>query len=124
MSDLEQDTPLIQTGNAKIDGAATRGWLVGNFLSENCGLRRTDDVEVKWGEHEAGTSREEWVTGETRTALCMLISGKFIVEFRNRTVTLDKPGDYVMWGPGVDHKWYVTESGTVITVRWPSIVTE
>jgi hypothetical protein len=43
------------------------------------------------------------------------------MEFRDRTVTLSKPGDYVMWGPDVDHKWHVAKDGVLLTIRWPSV---
>lgn len=74
----------IQTGNAAIDSQDTRGWLIGNFIDEKFGLRHTDDVELKWGVQAAGSAREEWVTGENRTAIGILISGTFEMEFRDR----------------------------------------
>jgi quercetin dioxygenase-like cupin family protein len=36
-------------------------------------------------------------------------------------VTLDHPGDYVVWSPGVSHRWRVVEDAVVVTVRWPSL---
>lgn len=111
----------IQTGNAAVDGADHRGWLVGNFIEEKFGLRHTDDVEVKWGVMKAGETRSEWVTGETRTTVGILISGAFVMEFRDQTLSFDTPGDYVMWGPGTDHKWRAPEDCTWLTIRWPSI---
>jgi uncharacterized cupin superfamily protein len=121
MSSPNPDKTSIQTGNAELDSTETRGWFVGSFLAKEYGLRSTDDVEIKWGIHKAEDSRDEWVTGETRTTLGILISGKYKMNFREQTVTLSKPGDYVMWGPGVDHKWQVIEGGVFLTVRWPSI---
>lgn len=114
------DLNSIQTGNAHLDSVDTRGWFVGGFLPASCGLRSTDNVELKWGVHKADDWREEWVTGETRTTLGILISGEFIMEFRDRTLTLSKPGDYVMWGPGVEHKWHTVKECVILTVRWPS----
>lgn len=111
----------IQTGNARLDSNDTRGWLIGSFIKEEFGLRHTKDVELKWGVQKAGTAREEWVTGETRTTIGILISGSFEMEFRNRTVRFDQPGDYVMWGPGVDHKWHALTDSIWLTIRWPSI---
>ncbi|WP_308016546.1 signal peptidase I [Jidongwangia harbinensis] len=80
------------------------------------------DVEVKWGVHPPGERRAAWATGETRTALLILIRGSFDIELRDRTVLLREPGDYVVWGPGEDHSWRSGDCETVVlTVRWPSI---
>ena len=75
---------------------------------------------MKWGVLNAGDARTEWVTGETRTTIGILISGKFTMEFRNKSATFDMPGDYVMWGPGTDHKWNAAEKAVWLTIRWPS----
>jgi hypothetical protein len=112
----------IQIGNAKLDSSNTRGWLIGSFIEERFGLRHTDDVELKWGVLKAGDTRDEWVTGETRTTIGILISGKFTMEFRNQSATFDKPGDYVMWEPGTDYRWNSPEDAVLLTIRWPSKV--
>lgn len=109
----------IQVGNAAVD--AQKGWFVGSFIDERLGLRHSEDVELKWGIHPAGEKRTEWVIGETRTAISILISGKFEIVFRNQTITMSKPGDFVMWGKGDDHKWRTIEDAVVLTARWPSI---
>jgi hypothetical protein len=113
-------TSNIQIGNAELDSLETRGWLVGSFIEEKFGLRHSDDIELKWGTLKAGDARTEWVTGETRTTIGILITGKFTMEFRDKSVTFQKPGDYVMWGPGIDHKWHAPEDATWLTIRWPS----
>ncbi|HLZ15125.1 MAG TPA: hypothetical protein VKQ34_03995 [Candidatus Saccharimonadales bacterium] len=110
----------IHTGNAQIDGQLTRHWIVGHFIPDE-NIRHSDDVEIKWAVHKQGEKREEWVTGEKRTAIAILISGKVVFEFRDKKYTLSKQGDYVMWGLGVDHRWEVAEDSVIITVRWPSI---
>lgn len=71
--------------------------------------------------HPAGETRSRWATGERRTALLVLISGAFRIELPDRTVVLRAPGDYVVWGRGVDHSWYAERESTVLTVRWPSV---
>ena len=111
----------IQIGNADIDSKDTRGWLIGNFIEEKFGLRHSNDVELKWDTLKAETTRDKWVTGEVRTSIGILISGKFIMQFPDREVVLNKPGDYVMWGPDTDHKWYAPEDCIWLTIRWPSI---
>ncbi|HSE61363.1 MAG TPA: hypothetical protein VLA88_03635 [Candidatus Saccharimonadales bacterium] len=111
----------IYEGNAFEDGKDTRGWIVGNFLPNWTGLHKTKDVEIKWSHHPAGWKRGEWVTNETRTTIGILISGSCNCLFREKVITLSKQGDYVMWGPGVDHNWEAITDCLFLTVRWPSI---
>ena len=59
--------------------------------------------------------------GEKRTALLVLISGRFRMEFPEGDVLLTEQGDYVVWGRGVDHSWHAEEESVVMTIRWPSI---
>ncbi|MEV0583045.1 signal peptidase I [Nonomuraea sp. NPDC050310] len=110
----------VYVGNAHLDGAADSGWLLGHFKPEG-DARHSTDVEVKWGVHARGDKRGEWAVNETRTALLLLVSGRFRVEFTDRSVLLDSPGDYVVWGRGVDHSWVAEEDSVLVTVRWPSI---
>lgn len=114
----------IQVGNATADAAA-RGWFVGSFIDEKFGLRHSNDVEMRWATHPAGDERVDWATGETRTAICVLISGQVEFTFRDqdgeRQVTLAKQGDFVMWGPGTDHKWRAPVDAVTLAVRWTSI---
>ncbi|MCW3818060.1 signal peptidase I [Micromonospora sp. DR5-3] len=110
----------VYVGNAAVDGAADAGWLLGHFKPLG-DVRHSSEVEVKWGVHPAGETRAAWATGERRTALLVLISGAFRIELRDRTVVLREPGDYVVWGQGVDHSWYAERESVVLTVRWPSV---
>jgi hypothetical protein len=109
-------------GNADDDGPAHRGWLLGHFL-DPAGIRHTDTVEVKWGIHPAGQQRDGWTTGEDRTTLLLLISGRFRIDLTVGSKTLAKQGDYAVWGPGIDHSWHAENDSTVVTVRWPSAPT-
>ena len=113
-------TENVYVGNATPDAAGDHGWLLGHFKPLG-DPRHSDDVEIKWGVHPPGDTRAQWATEEKRTALLILISGRFRVELRGRSVLLDKQGDYVVWGHGVDHSWYAEEESVVMTVRWPSI---
>lgn len=110
----------IYVGNADADAPGDRGWLLGHFKPPG-DPRHSTDVEIKWGRHPKGDRRAQWVGGEQRTALLMLISGRFHVELPDRTVVLAEAGDYVLWGPGVDHSWLAEEASVVVTVRWPSL---
>lgn len=110
----------VYAGNAYMDGAADLGWLLGHFKPAD-EVRHSSDVEIKWGVHQKGDERAEWVVGEDRTALLVLISGRFRVELPGREVVLAEQGDYVVWGRGVDHSWHAEEESVVLTVRWPSV---
>ncbi|MEU4567809.1 signal peptidase I [Micromonospora sp. NPDC023956] len=110
----------VYVGNAGVDGAGNGGWLLGHFMPAG-DPRHSTDVEVKWGVHAAGESRSRWATDECRTALLVLVSGAFRVELPDRTVRLGEPGDYVLWGRGVDHSWYAERESVLVTVRWPSV---
>lgn len=110
----------VYVGNAGKDAALDRGWLLGHFKGADA-PRHSSAVEIKWGVHPCGDERAEWVRGEERTALLVLISGRFRVEFPGRSVLLEQQGDYVVWGHGIDHSWFAEEESVVLTVRWPSV---
>lgn len=112
-------TDKIYVGNATVDAPADRGWLLGHFKASG-DVRHSTDVEIKWGMHQPGERRGQWVTGEQRTAMLMLISGRFRVELPGRDVLLAKQGDYVVFD-GIDHSWEAEECSILLTVRWPSV---
>jgi hypothetical protein len=112
-------TDEIYVGNAAVDAPADHGWLLGHFKPPG-DARYSGDVEVKWGMHAPGDRRARWVTGERRTALLVLVSGRFRVELPGRTVVLARQGDYVVFH-GIGHSWHAEEESVVITIRWPSI---
>jgi quercetin dioxygenase-like cupin family protein len=107
-------------GNAAEDSQGTRGWLLGHFIDPAEGVRSTKDVEVKWGVHPAGDKRPDWTSDDQRTTLLLLVQGEFRLSLTEGTVTMTRQGDYVMWGPGIDHMWEAIEDSVVVTVRWPS----
>lgn len=113
-------TGIVYEGNAFEDSMADNGWLLGHFKPIG-DARHSPDVEIKWSRHPRGDRRTAWVTGEQRTALLVLISGRFRMEFPGRSALLASQGDYVVWGPGVDHSWHADEESVVLTVRWPSV---
>ncbi|WP_053641476.1 MULTISPECIES: signal peptidase I [unclassified Streptomyces] len=113
----------VYKGNAGKDALDDQGWLLGWFKPSD-DVRHSTDVEVKWGVHPRGDQRSIWVTGEERECLLVLVSGKFRVQFHEEDggdTLLEEPGDYVVWGRGVDHSWTAEEESVVMTVRWPSI---
>jgi hypothetical protein len=109
----------IYIGSAPDDAPEYRGWLLGHFMPPG-DLRHSGDVEIKWGEHARGDRRAKWVSGEIRTALIVLVSGRFRVDFPGRQVLLAQRGDYVVFC-GVDHSWFAEEESVILGVRWPSV---
>lgn len=111
-------------GNAGQDAEVHRGWLLGYFIDPaEAPIRATGALEVKWGVHAAGQERNTWTTDEDRSTLVILISGRFRIDLTVGTKTLERQGDYIAWGPGIDHSWQAEQDSVVITVRWPSAST-
>jgi hypothetical protein len=109
------------SGNANDDAGQHRGWLLGHFVDPAASaVRSTRDLEVKWGIHPAGQQRPEWTADDQRTTMILLVSGRFRLDLTVNSVTLDRQGDYVVWGPGIDHSWQAEEDSIVLTIRWPS----
>lgn len=109
----------IHVGNAETDTSGSRGWLLGHFRPGG-DARHSDDVEVKWAVHPQGERRAEWVEGEKRSALVLLVSGRFRIELPGREVVLAKQGDYVVFH-GLSHSWHAEEASVVVVIRWPSV---
>jgi hypothetical protein len=110
----------IYVGNAGVDAAVDRGWLLGHFKPVD-DARHSDDVEIRWAIHPSGDQRPQWVAGEKRSALLLLISGRFRVDLPGRSVLLAQQGDYVVFH-GVSHSWHAEEASVVLAVRWPSVL--
>lgn len=109
-------------GNAAAAGAKTRQWFVGRFVR---GLRRSEDLEVKWGVHPRGQTNGKFAANQRARTLSILIEGKFRLTFRKglstRKIVLRKAGDFVQWDGGIGHDWCAMEDSIVLTVRWPSL---
>jgi len=115
----------VSTGNAAADTQATGGWFIGHFISDDL-LRKTSDVEVKWGVHPKGQKNQGgFVANKAATTMSVLITGRFRLWFRQddriEQVDLSTPGKYAVWGPGVPHDWQAMADSVVLTVRWPSV---
>jgi hypothetical protein len=98
---------------------ARLSFLLGYVAFEES-VRSTKDVEVKWGIHPLGDTRAQWTADDQRTTMVLLVEGTFKVDLTEGSVTLAKQGDYLVWGPGIDHSWEALAPSVVITVRWPS----
>jgi len=118
------ETPGITVGNASDD--QDRGWFIGHFVGPEYGLRKRDDIEIKWGVHPAGDVRANgWSLNHTATTISILIEGSLVALFRGpgwrQEVTLKRKGDYVIFREGVQHSWYSEVDSLVLTIRTPSV---
>ena len=107
-------------GNAEDDGRGRRGWILGHFVDPAEGVRSSPDVEIKWAVHRPGEKRAEWTKGDQRTTVVCLVSGSFRIDLTEGSFVLRRPGDYLVWGPGIDHAWEAVTDAVVVTIRWPS----
>jgi hypothetical protein len=129
--------PTITFGNAAEDGAAFKGWFVGDLVTWARALGESDEmiaavaprvsktVEVKWGLHPANVPRPGgWVASSGEMTLSVLISGEFEVRFRaigggsERVVSLREVGDYVLSGVDSEHTWRAITDAVILSVRW------
>jgi hypothetical protein len=116
---------LFYFGNAALDQVRGTGWFIGQFIPAELGLRHQAAVELKWGLHPHGERRlNPWAQGHG-TTIAILFRGTLNVEFHSsptsHTVTLEREGDYVVYGPTVAHSWEAIGETLVLTVRFPSI---
>jgi hypothetical protein len=131
----------IEFANASTLDTNNTGWFIGfsdwvkATLADGVDLRfmpkealaRT--IHVKWMNHPAGDPRgTEKPPSEGRT-ISILVSeqGRFRIEFSpdgdfesEKAVrhTLQKHGDFVIWGEQIHHRWFVDEACTILTIRW------
>jgi len=109
----------IEVGNANAKGEGKRGWFMGHFVGGL--ISKNNDVEVKFSHHEAGDNSGDQLKRTDSHTLTMLVAGRFACEVGGIEFILEKEGDYVGWGLGVEHSWRALEPSTMLTVRWPSI---
>ncbi len=110
----------------KAERDAKRGWIIGQFVPEEHGLRRRTDVELKWGVHSKGERRgDTWAAYRTATTISVLIEGSLIVRLRVdgqvHEVLLEEKGDYLIINSQVEHNWESPEDSIVLTIRCPSV---
>ncbi len=105
-------------GSAVDIGAEHGGWFV---LSKHCKCHPMlvgNGLKLKWGDHRAKESRKGWDTGLKEWSLSVLIKGRFSIQFKDKTYTLKRRGDFVVWRPGVSHTWRANSKSLILTVRW------
>lgn len=107
------------SGNANEAPPGDRGWFVGRFIGKEDDLRHSDSIEIKWGAHAPGDRRAEWTQNQA-TTITILVRGRMRIQLPDREHLLEKEGDYVMWAPGVIHRWVVEDHTLILTIRWPS----
>ena len=93
---------------------------MGHFIEPVDDPRSTNAVEIKWHTHPAGDLKQAWTKSIEATTVAILISGRFIFRFPEQEVLLTQQGDYVLWAPGVFHRWQAEEESIILTLRWPS----
>jgi quercetin dioxygenase-like cupin family protein len=109
----------VKFGNVALNANKHRGWFIGHFVGDASDLEHTDEVEVKWGTHRKGEDRAQWSSNQA-TTMSVLIRGRFTLTFADTVYVLAAEGDYVIWAPGVLHRWRADEDTLILTVRWPS----
>jgi len=110
----------VQYGNAALEGKERGGWFAGHFVNaEN--LLKTDRIEVKWAELTIGTHDKNATFNIKSDTLCILVSGRFLIDFGKQKVLLKRRGDYVFWIPEVAHTWSAVADTVILTIRWPSL---
>ena len=114
------EPPRFSFGNAQQDTVPFHGWLLGHFVPERDQLRHSDDIEIKWGVHRKGAGDRSWTASRSATTISILVSGIDEIELPHQKFVLSVPGDYLIWDPGMPHRWRAVEDCTVVTVRWPS----
>jgi hypothetical protein len=115
-------------GNAAFDQVRGTGWFIGQFVPAELGQRHQTAVELKWGIHPDGEKRlQPWARGHA-TTIAILVRGALRIEFHSsptsKVVTLQREGDYVVYGPTVMHSWEAIGDTLVLTVRFPSVEVE
>jgi hypothetical protein len=83
------------------------------------------DLAVKWFEHQPSDEPswgEDKPLSTGRTLSLLAGPGAFELCFRRGErrcrLVLDQPGDFALWGEGLEHSWRVLQASTVLTVRW------
>src|ERR1700722_16418171 len=110
------------SGNAADESDDYRGWLAGHFVDPARGpVRQTTNLEIKWEPIRQGKSRRNGMGVRSGLRSSSLLMARFRVDLSAGSVTLERQGDYLTWGPGIDPSWQAEDDSVVITVRWPSI---
>lgn len=128
----------VGVGNAGELFTNGTGWFVGfsewakSGASDLCFMpkeQRSHTLCVKWMEHPAGDDRGTAKPPSEGRTLSILVSerGRFRIQFSDRAdfpasatteFILERHGDFVVWGDGLHHRWFVDAACTILTFRW------
>jgi hypothetical protein len=83
------------------------------------------NLSLKWFEHQLGDC-PEWGQAKPhsqgRTLSLLAGEGEFELRFRRGpgelVLVLDVPGDYALWGEGLEHSWRPLQASPMLTLRW------
>ena len=116
------DTGQTEEGNVNTKSNGERGWIFGHFIDPTSPFH-SDDFEIKWSKNPQGASKIAAKANKVAKTVCILVRGKFRVDFPdlNKSVLLEKEGDYVFFGNGIVHSWKALEESLTINIRWPSL---
>lgn len=124
---------LIYSGNARADGRAFNGWIIGNKQAART-LRRRKRLLVKYGTHKAGEPcKKPWKRVRKVTVSVLIEGGPFVHWFRmdkHATVpfsdgtfedrrVLRKVGDFLIYEPDALHTWKAEGKSVVLTMQLP-----
>jgi hypothetical protein len=127
----------LETGNlVDLDSHGT-GWFIGfgEWTRSGHALRfmpndaLAGEIQMKWMDHPAGDPRGNAKPASVGRTISILVSegGCFHLEFaatadfephQVRRHTLQRHGDFAIWGAGLHHRWSVEQACTILTLRW------
>jgi hypothetical protein len=89
------------------------------------GAEVVEGMALKWFVHFPSDA-PEWGEGKPissgRSLSLLAGEGSFELHFQRgaeeQIVLLENPGDFVVWGPGLAHRWRALKPSAVITLRW------
>jgi hypothetical protein len=128
----------VEFGNAGELFTNETGWFVGfsewaksgggdlRFMPRE---RRSHALCMKWMNHPASDDRgTAKPPSEGRTlSIFVGVRGLFRIQFSARAdfpdsetteFILERHGDFVVWGEGLHHRWFVDAACTILTLRW------
>lgn len=128
----------IESGNAGSLDTNQTGWMIGFSgwsQREPHNLRHlpfetlSQGLCVKWFSHSAGDPNGEEKPVSTGRTISILVSesSHFRIEFsdeptfppaRTQVHTLQRMGDFVIWGSGLHHRAFGLRPATILTIRW------
>jgi hypothetical protein len=127
----------VEFGNAwyVCDETPKNGWIIGHTASSPLRLMGQDvsanRLAVKWYEHDPdepeALGRGKPLSEGRSISILTNAGGRFQVKFWKGnpaeclTVLLTNQGDFVVWGPGINHEWRCLARATIMTVRWTPV---